>query len=579
MWKFFLFLTPCLLASDLRTVGEKSDFKVTGRYSETLELCQAFQKAHPKNVKCTDFGTTPEGRKLLALVVSENKEFSPAQSQKKGKPVLFFQGGIHSGEIDGKDAGFLFLREVLEQRKETLKKVTFVFVPIYNVDGHERFGKYNRPNQVGPEEMGWRTTAKNLNLNRDYAKVDAPETQVLLRFLNMWDPTVYLDLHVTDGADFQPDVAVMVAPSLDGNPVLTPIGKRMSEGIVARVRKLEFNALDFYPSFNKDDDPKSGFGVGIAPPRFSQSYWSAHQRFGILVETHSWKPYKRRVMATKHVLTAVTELAVQEGKSWLEAQKRADSLAKEMAGKPFVLEWDNTKESKEIEFPGYHYEITDSKISGQKRIQYYPEQKEVWKLPFFDKLEAKVTVQAPQGGYLVEAGEADWVQGKLRNHGIEFKILKDAVTKKVEVFRSQDFELGKNSFEGHQSLKVKGKWAAEERTVPAGSLFVPIAQKNSFLVLHLFEPEAKDSFLSWGFFNAHFERKEYMEAYVSEQVAETMLKDPNVREAFEARLKEKEFAENAEKRLDFFYERHPSWDERFGLYPVYRTVEKSLNSK
>src|SRR6202041_3271264 len=120
-------------------------------------------------------------------------------------PVLMIQGGIHPGESDGKDAGFMTLRDILRGSvaHRVLERIAILFVPAFNVDGHERFGRWNRPNQNGPEEMGWRTTAQNLNLNRDYMKADTPEMHAMLGLLNAWDPVLYVDMHVTDGANFQ----------------------------------------------------------------------------------------------------------------------------------------------------------------------------------------------------------------------------------------------------------------------------------------------------------------------------------------------------------------------------------------
>lgn len=573
MWKCaFLFLSSFAFA-DLRTVAEKTDWKTTGRYEEIHSLCQDFQRLYPREIRCEKFGKTVEGRDLLAVIVSQNRAFKPEVSHRKKKPILFFQGGIHSGEIDGKDAGFLLIREVLEKKKDVLQKVTLVFVPIFNIDGHERFGKYNRPNQVGPEEMGWRTTSQNLNVNRDYAKAETPEMRAMLRYLVRWDPTVYVDLHVTDGAQFQHSIAVMVNPSLGGNPVLDSVGKKLSDKIQTYLKKAGRQPLDFYPSFNKEDDPSSGISLGIASPRFSQSYWGTHQRFGILVETHSWKDYKTRVFSTKDTLSTLIELAVKDGKEWLRAQERAVEEAKKIGGKKYVLEWDTTKTSKTIEFEGYRYEISDSKVSGQKRIQYFPNEKEIWKIPFFYELEPKVEITAPTVGYVAHVGEAAWIQEKLETHGIIFQIIKKKLRHKVKVFRATDFEFGKKAYEGRQTLSLtekSGRWQEEEREIPAGSLFIPIRQPNSFLVLYLFEPLSRDSFLSWGFFNAHFEQKEYMEAYVTEEVAREMLKDEKISREFEEKLKEKAFAQSPEMRLEFFYRQHPSWDERFALYPVFQ---------
>jgi hypothetical protein len=155
-------LAPAFAASGpLTTVAERSGFLKTGRYDEVVALCAKFQAAYPEAVRCIEFGRTPEGRPMLALAVSRSGALDATQAKQRSLPVLLIQGGIHAGEIDGKDAGFLALREVLDGKaaKGALDKQVLLFVPVFNIDGHERFGRWNRPNQVGPEEMGWRTTA------------------------------------------------------------------------------------------------------------------------------------------------------------------------------------------------------------------------------------------------------------------------------------------------------------------------------------------------------------------------------------------------------------------------------------
>ena len=219
---------PCF-AAELSTVSERSGFTKTGRYDEVIALCDAFAKAYPDAVRCDRFGTTPEGRPMQLLVVSKSGAMTPEQARERGLPVLLVQGGIHAGEIDGKDAGFLLLRELLDGSAApgALDKLVLLFVPVFNVDGHERFGRWNRPNQRGPEEMGWRTTAQNYNLNRDYMKADAPEMQAMLRLVDAWDPIVTMDLHVTDGAKFEHDVSITGEPVNSGDPELRRAGRAL----------------------------------------------------------------------------------------------------------------------------------------------------------------------------------------------------------------------------------------------------------------------------------------------------------------------------------------------------------------
>jgi hypothetical protein len=275
----------------LTTVAEQSGFTRTGRFEEVPKLCAGFEQAWPSNVRCVEFGRTPEGRPLLALVASGDGTLTASAARDANRPVVLIQGGIHAGEIDGKDAGFLALREMLEGTAAgaALERVTLVFVPVFNVDGHERFGRWNRPNQVGPEEMGWRTTAQNLNLNRDYVKADAPEMQAMLRLLGEWNPLVYADLHVTDGAEFEHDVSLNVAPTLAGDDQLAKAGAELRDELMRRLSAQGSLPIDFYPQFVREDDPASGFTVAIAQPRFAQQYWAERNRLSVLVETHSWK--------------------------------------------------------------------------------------------------------------------------------------------------------------------------------------------------------------------------------------------------------------------------------------------------
>ena len=550
MGVFALVATPTL-----STIAEQSGFVRTGRYDEVIRLCDAFAAAYPAKARCVSFGTTPQGRDMRALVLSDGDA--------KSHPVILAQGGIHAGEIDGKDAGFLVVKQLLDGKISpgVLKKVTFVFVPVFNVDGHERMAKYNRPNQRGPEEMGWRTTAQNFNLNRDYMKADAPEMRAMLRLLNEWDPVLYVDLHVTDGAQFQHDVAVLVDPAVDGEiGPLHDVASKMQHAVIDRLNKAGHKALDFYPSFDNEGDPTSGLSAGVAPPRFSQPYWALHGRMGMLVETHSWKDYQTRVMTTRDVLAAIFAEADQHVGEWSVPVTEPKSV---------VLAWDNTDAKKVIDFLGYAYTRTPSAVSGALRTRYDESKPQVWKVPFLATVKPVLTVDAPSA-YVVPAEHAAWVKEKLDAHGVKYQVQAESKALDVEVFRATEAKLADKSYESHQTVKVKGAWAKEKRSVPAGSLIVTTHQRLGALVVHLFEPLAPDSFLAWGFFNSAFEQKEYMEAYVAEDVADKLLKDPAIAAEFARKLEDPGFAKDPQARLDFFYKKHPSWDEKRDLYPVYR---------
>jgi hypothetical protein len=341
-----------LAHADLATVAERSGFQETGRYDEVVALCAAFQQAWPKAVRCFEFGRTPEGRPMLALAASGTGALDAGTARQRKLPVVLVQGGIHSGEIDGKDAGFLALRELLEGRASpgVLDRQVLLFVPVFNVDGHERFGAWNRPNQRGPKAMGWRTTSQNYNLNRDYAKADAPEMQAMLRLVQAWDPLACIDLHATDGAKFEHDISIQVEPGHAGDAALREAGRALRDGVIADLAAHGSLPLPFYMSFRVDDDPASGFVDNVSPPRFSHGYFHLRNRFGMLVETHSWKDYPTRVRITHRTVLAVLDQVAAHGAAWLAAAHAADERASALAGQPVPLDWRATDASRPVDF-------------------------------------------------------------------------------------------------------------------------------------------------------------------------------------------------------------------------------------
>ncbi|WP_314444093.1 M14 family metallopeptidase, partial [Massilia timonae] len=527
-------------APDLTTVSERSGFTATGRYDETIALCSAFQQAYPKQVRCIDFGVTPEGRPMKALVVNGKGVFTPQAAKQQGLPVTLMQGGIHAGEIDGKDAGFLALRELLEGRaaKGALDKQVFIFVPVFNVDGHERFGKWNRPNQRGPVEMGWRTTAQNYNLNRDYLKADAPEMQAMLALVNAWDPLIYVDLHATNGAKFQHDISIQVEPVYSGDPEFRKAGLLLRTNVIKDIAKEGSTPQSYYMSFVKHDDPMSGFMDGVSDPRFSTGYFQLRNRMAMLVETHSWKEYPVRVRITRNTVVSVLDQVAQHGKQWQQAAYAADARAARLGNQPVALSYKASDKKEMVEFNGYAYTRTPSEVSGALMTRYDETKPQVWRVPLWQDIVADFQVTAPRAGYIVPAAYAAIVGEKLRQHGVEFRKLdKTKEDLQLQSFRADKATLAAASVEGHQRLTVEGKWKAEARPVAAGSLFVPIAQPKARLVVAMLEPQAPDSLLAWGTFNTAFERKEYMEDYVAEEVArEQMAADPSVAKAFQERL-------------------------------------------
>jgi hypothetical protein len=426
--------------------------------------------------------------------------------------------------------------------------------------------------------MGWRVTAQGYNLNRDYLKADAPEMHAMLALVQRWDPLAYIDLHVTDGAKFEHDVSIQVEPLNSGDEALRAAGLALRDGTIAQLAEAGFQPLPFYPSFVVGDDPSSGFRDGVAPPRFSHGYMPLRNRLGMLVETHSWRDYPHRVRTTREAILAVLDLVAEHGDAWQATALAADRRATRLAGTPVPLDYKSTDECREIDYKGYAYTRTPSEVSGATMTRYDETTPQTWRVPLCDVVVPGRVVEAPGTGYVVPAEHAALVARKLDRHGATYERIDAGIEDlPVDAFRATSTSFGATPYEGHQRLTVEGSWQPEVQDLRPGSLFVPIAQPLSRVVVALLEPQAPDSLAAWGWFNNHFERKEYMEPYVAEAVAREMLADdPALRAEFERRLAtDPAFAADPQARLDFFYRRHASWDDRMGLYPVYR-VDRPL---
>lgn len=576
------------------TIGRRrvdlSGYTETGDYAEVVAVCHGLAARYPQAARCASIGTTMQGRALVALVVEVRAQGAGAASATSTQPTILVQAGIHAGEIEGKDASLAFASELL--RFGTLDgqaaagaldpnarsiaaaahAARWIFVPVLSPDGHERRSVNNRPNQRGPREMGFRTNGVNLNLNRDYMKADSPEIRALLRVINEANPVMLVDLHTTDGAKFEHDVAVMVTPNAPRQDALAAPARALQTALQQRLTALGHLPLWFYPAWEKNDDPTSGAALGEPPARFSHGYSVQRGMLGVLVETHSWRSYRERYLSTYHVLRALGEQVVQQGRAWVEAQGAVAAANAKLAAQPVDLVYTPTGIEQVVAFRGYRITRVASEISGATWTQYDERTPEIWQVPLHGKLAPSVTVTAPVAGYVIDGGYAALVAPVLQAHGIVYQRIAIGPTAvAVETFRPTNVDLAARAYEGRQRAELKGDWRPESRVLAMGAIYVPIAQVRSRVVLGLLEPRSPDSMAGWGFFNAVFEQKEYLEDYVAEEEARNMLRaDPALAAAWQVALADKAFAANPQARLAFFAKRHSSWDERHNLLPVFR---------
>jgi len=561
-----------------RTRAERSGYRVTPDYDETMRFCRQIE-AGSRWVKVDIYGTSGQGLDLPLVILSRERAFTPEQALATGEPIVLVQNGIHSGEIEGKDASLALMRDVavLRRRAELLDHCILLVLPIFSVDAHERRSRWNRINQNGPDEMGWRSTPIGLNLNRDYLKAESPEMRAMLtRVYTRWWPHLLVDNHTTDGADYRHDVTYGFNHGAGTPPALTRWLTEAFEGRVAPRIDGMGHLTAPYITFRRGNDPQSGIDFGNSLPRFSTGYAPLQCRPAILVETHMLKPYETRVRATYDLMVALLEEINARPEALLgavadaEAEAVARGRQSDPARREVALRTRTTDRNVPFAFKGVVTRSDSSDITGSFVPRYGTEPQDAT-IPLYRETEIALAVRQPVG-YLIPR---EWTscRDRLEIHGVRFRRFIKAWSDSVEVQRIAAWSDSARGFEGHRPIEVR-RVALERRlrSYRPGDLWVPLDQRSAMVAVQLFEAQAPDGLMYWNAFDTVFQQKEYAEDYVMEPIARKMLKDdPALAREFLAKLSsDSAFAKSPEQRVNFFFLRSPWADPGQNLHPVAR---------
>lgn len=582
--------------------AETSKFRLTGGYAEVETMCQTLAQKYPDSARCFSMGRSSEGRPLWVLAVSRSGALNPAQAKRQGIPVVLAIGGTHAGEIDGKDAGLILIRQWLNTppSHDPLKQQLLLFVPVFNVDGHERPSPYNRPNQNGPGLQGERVTAQRINLNRDWMLGQSPEMNAMLQLVAQWDPLLTLDLHVTDGVRFRHGVSLSMSSMFSADDALHEVSEQLLSDMMSRLRAKGQHPLDFTPVLLDFENPRAGIMRDADAPRFSHVYAVLRNRIGLLVEHHAWTPYAQRVRTGIDVLTAALELIAKDGRELLKVATNADEHSEKMYSETVALDWHNLLETG-VEIPtgqmdllGYEYTThLQAPVVGGRHIAYHLNEPVVWRVPVYNDIQPvnDAIVNLPQAGYLIPAGWASVVLPYLQKHHIVYQTLprslKSLSVQALEV-NSENISFESRTFQGRLRTNVQGEWVDAYADLLAGSLYVPIRQARSLLAAHLLEPVAPDSLSRWGLFNTAYEVTDHISNHRQLQIAQWMYREdrrirerygealhqklPDLRKEYQTRMdRDDRFKDDPEMRMDFWIKQIPYHDPTFNRYPILRT--------
>lgn len=554
---------------------EKNDFNKTPRYNETVKYCKLLSQ-NSKMVTYTSIGTSPQGREIPLLILDKDGLTDPQEIRARGRVVILTEAAIHAGEPDGKDAGLMLIRDIAINKMfpGILDNVSLLFIPIINVDGHEDFGSHYRINQNGPEEVGARFTAQRFNMNRDFIKADAPETRALLKLYSKWVPELFIDIHVTNGADFQ----YVTTYGLDHCGFLAPDLFKWTKELFEKElnTKMESKGYPIFPyfEFNSYTNPGAGVLPDNFPPQYSNGYASANNRIGMLIENHIYKPYKERVTSAylmiKHSMeilganTQTLKKAVELSDRYVSSAKfRADSL-------PLMFKHDR-KESIEVDFLGWREKTVISDLSGAKWTYQDRSAPITLKMPLFTSYTKESQIKLPEA-YLIPQENISTIE-LLDLHDIKYHKIKRDSLFEVETYRFVNPKWSQFPYEGRVTLESNYTTQKEVVKYNRGDIIVYTNQPKVKIIAHLLEPKSPTSLVYWGFYNLYARpatefwiRLNYMEV----KGREMMERDPELRREFEQKkVSDPAFANNPDAILRYFMQKvRQNVEPNANRYPI-----------
>lgn len=568
----FLFITASLFAqnkSKYSTFFENSNGNQSADYQEILRFYKLLDSDF-ETIQIQTMGITDSGEPLQVVLFDSDKKFNTDITNIKA--IVLINNGIHPGEPDGIDATMQLYRDLALGKVNVPKNVLLVAIPIYNIGGCLNRNSTTRANQEGPEEYGFRGNARNYDLNRDLIKSDTKNTKSFVAVFHKYNPDIFIDNHVSNGADYQYTLTyIMTEPKKLGTVLGDYMKNELTTGIVNDLQQQNIATTPYVNVW--DGKPDKGFDQFFDSPRYTTGYSSLFNTIGFVVETHMLKKYASRVKATYNFMLSTINYTNTNVKKIKE--KRIENEKQFQPNKKYVLKWeiDKTKSST-IQFQGFEGTIKKSDVTNGNRLYYDRKKPFTKEILFFDDYKSVAEITIPKA-YIIPQGY--WtVIDLLKENNLAFSQLKNDTLIEVESYKITDFKTAKNPYEGHyphnntkiSTTKVKIQFRK-------GDYLFKTQQKGVKFLLETLEPEAIDSYFNWNFFDTILQQKEGYSDYVFEDLANDYLNlHPELRNQLKEKIiNDKKFAENPEAQLEWVYKNSIYYEKAHLQYPIFRIVD------
>lgn len=562
--------------SELLTPYERGNKNQTSTWEECIAFYRLLEARFPHIVQLSEIGMSDAGTPIHAGTVSADGVHDFAVIKKSNRPVFFNNNGIHPGEPEGIDACMALVRDFCIQPEllKMLKKMVFLFIPVYNVDGCRRRNNSSRVNQQGPETFGFRGNAMHMDLNRDFIKCDSQNAQVFNRFFTAWDPDLMVDTHTSNGADYSYTMTVIQTQAdklglAQGEFVRNVMMPAIAEDMTRR-------GWPICPYVNPvKETPEDGIEDFLDLPRFSTGYAALNYTIGLMPETHMLKSFRHRYESMRAFVEAMVSFT-SEYSDQIQAQRQAARSAGQTRTE-WAVRWkpDYSNGSK-FQFKGYASCWRPSILGNYARLYYDTSKPWEKQIDYFDHYVPEVSVTAPVA-YVIPQQWREVIQ-RLEWNGVKMERLTESGWHHAQTYHIQRVQSRSVPYEGrmfHDEVELQTR--TESVWLEAGDCVLPVGQQRSRYAIETLEPLAHDSFFRWGFFNSVLEKKEHYSNYIFEDTAaELLAQDPQLKAAFEQwKLDNPQLLASQQDVLDFIFFNCKKYNEpEWRRYPVFRLMQR-----
>lgn len=549
------------------TVFEQSEGTETATYFQVIDYYQTLA-AKFSQISIQKMGSTDSGQPLHIVIYNPNGQQS-FKDIHKTKSVLLINNGIHPGESDGIDASMMLFRDLAIGKVATPKNTVLVTIPIYNIGGSLNRNSHSRTNQNGPKEYGFRGNARNFDLNRDFIKNDTKNAQSFAQIFHHIQPDVFIDNHVSNGADYQYILThLFTQHNKLGGDLGSYVNQSMRPNLEKKLKQKNWDITPYVNVFNRV--PETGFKQFMDYPRYSTGYTTLFNTIGMMVETHMLKPYKQRVEGTYQLMVSMIE--IMDTDSIKIKALRKDYFKNIYAQEKYPLDWEvDQDKSTTLDFKGYQGTIIESKVTNGQRLKYNRNKPFTKQTKYQNHFKPTVQITIPEA-YIVPQGWHEIIDLLILNN-VEMHEMKSDKVYNVESYEIIAFETKKAPYEGHYlHTKTQVNKVQSTHTFKKGDFLINLNQPAIRYLIETLEPQAPDSFFNWNYFDTILQQKEGFSPYVFEELAEEILaKNPKLAEEFKQQLKDTpELNDNWYAQLDWIHKKSKYYETSHNKYPIYR---------